>query len=49
MKIELNDYDIFENSYDITITVMDNGYSIEKAVDGLNEMIKALNKLKEAF
>lgn len=49
MKIELNDYDIFENSYDITITVMDNGYSIAKAIDGLNEMIKALNKLKEAF
>lgn len=49
MKIELNDYDVFENSYDITITVMDNGYSIEKAIDGLNEMIKALNKLKEAF
>lgn len=49
MKIELNDYDIIENSYDITITVMDNGYSIEKAIDGLNEMIKALNKLKEAF
>lgn len=49
MKIELNDYDIFENSYEISITVVDNGYSIEKAIDGLNEMIKALNKLKEVF
>lgn len=49
MKIKLNDYDIFENSYEIEIEVIDNEYSIEKAVDGLNEMIKALNKLKEVF
>lgn len=49
MKIELNDYDIIDNSYDINITVVDNEYSIERAIDGLNEMVKALNKLKEVF
>lgn len=49
MKIRLNDYDIIEHCYEIEIRVLDNRYSIAKAVDGLNEMIKALNKLKEAF
>lgn len=49
MKIELNDYDVIDGSYEINITVMDNSYSIARAVDGLNEMIKALNKLEEVF
>lgn len=49
MKIRLNDYDIINNCYEIEIHIIDDRFSIEKAVDGLNEMIKALNKLKEAF
>ena len=49
MKIRLDDCDIIDNCYEIEIHVIDDRFSIEKAVDGLNEMIKVLNKLKEAF
>lgn len=49
MKIKLNEYDIMEHCYEIELTIRDEKYSLERAIDGLNELIGKLNKVKEAF
>ena len=47
MKIKIKDYDIYEGTYDIEITVIDEKYSIEKVINELNNLIKMLNHIKE--
>ena len=47
MKIKIKEHDIYEGTYDIEITVIDEKYSIERVINTMNDTIKMLNHIKE--
>ena len=48
MKIKIKEHNIYEGTYDIEITVIDEKYSIEKVINELNNLIKMLTYVKES-